>query len=62
MRAVVQGLTAGVQPDNTVAVTAIPPATAAAELAADDLDVPMYWTDGILRRAAALQQTREARG
>ncbi len=62
VRAVVQGLAAAVRPDNTVAVTAIPPATTAAAIAVADLDVPMYRTDGILRRAAALQQTREARG
>jgi NADH-quinone oxidoreductase subunit G len=62
IRASVHGLAAAVQPDNAVAVTAIPPAATAAELALGDLDVPMYRTDGILRRAAALQQTREARG
>lgn len=62
VRAVVHGLAAAVQPDNTVAVTAIPPASTAVAVAAADLDVPMYQTDGILRRAAALQQTREARG
>jgi NADH-quinone oxidoreductase subunit G len=62
VRAVVQGLAAAVRPDNTVAVTAIPPATTAAAIAVADLDVPMYRSDGILRRAAALQQTREARG
>ncbi len=62
VRAVVHGLAAAVQPDNTVAVTAIPPAAPAGAVAASDLDVPMYGTDGILRRAAALQLTREARG
>jgi NADH-quinone oxidoreductase subunit G len=51
-----------VQPDNTVAVTAIPPAAAGAAVAIGDLEVPMYGTDGILRRAAALQQTGAARG
>jgi NADH-quinone oxidoreductase subunit G len=58
----VRALAADVQPDNTVAVTAIPPATTAVSIAATDLDVPMYATDGILRRAAALQQTGDARG
>jgi len=62
VRDVVHAVAATVQPDNTVAVTAIPPAATAAALAVGDLDVPMYGTDGILRRAAALQQTREARG
>ena len=62
IRAVVQTLAAAVQPDNTVAVTAIPPAITAAGIALRDLDVPMYQTDGILRRAVALQQTRVARG
>lgn len=62
IRACVQGLAGTVTPDNTVAVTAIPPATTAADMAVGDLDVPMYGTDGILRRAAGLQQTREARG
>ena len=62
IRAVVQTLAAAVQPDNTVAVTAIPPAITAAGIALRDLDVPMYQTDGILRRAVALQQTQVARG
>jgi NADH-quinone oxidoreductase subunit G len=62
IRASVHDLSGAVLPDNTVAVTAIPPATTAADMAASELDVPMYRTDGILRRAAALQQTREARG
>ncbi|MBL8200579.1 MAG: NADH-quinone oxidoreductase subunit G [Chromatiales bacterium] len=60
--AVVHGIAGAVQPDNTVAVTAIPPAATAVALGPGDLDVPMYRTDGVLRRAAALQQTREARG
>ena len=62
VRVVAEGLAGGVQPDNTVAVTAIPPAATAVATAISDLDVPMYRTDGILRRAAALQETREARG
>jgi len=62
VRAAVQGLVGSIQPDNTVAVTAIPPAASAVATAVSDLDVPMYRTDGILRRAAALQETREARG
>jgi NADH-quinone oxidoreductase subunit G len=62
VRAAVQALAGNLQPDNTVAVTAIPPATTAASIALDDLDVPMYGTDGILRRAGALQLTKVARG
>ena len=62
LRAEVQALTVTVQPDNSVAVTAIPPAATASAIAMDDLDVPMYRTDGILRRATSLQLTREARG
>jgi NADH-quinone oxidoreductase subunit G len=61
IRATVHALAAGVQPDNTVAVTAIPPATTGAGIELRDLDVPMYRTDGILRRAAALQLTQIAR-
>ena len=61
IRAKVHALAAGVQPDNTVAVTAIPPATTAPGIELAELDVPMYRTDGILRRAAALQLTRLAR-
>ncbi len=60
--AAVRALSASVQPDNTVAVTAIPPATLAASLDFSELDVPMYRTDGILRRAPALQLTQVARG
>jgi NADH-quinone oxidoreductase subunit G len=60
VRAAVHALAAAVQPDNTVAVTAIPPALSAAGIALRDLDVPMYRTDGILRRAAALQLTQIA--
>ena len=62
IRSAVHALAGAVQPDNTVAVTAIPPATTAAGIALQDLDVPMYQTDGILRRAVALQQTQVARG
>jgi NADH-quinone oxidoreductase subunit G len=51
-----------VRPDNTVTVSAIPPATTAMEIAPGDLEVPMYGSDAIVRRAAALQMTREARG
>ena len=51
-----------VRPDNTVAVSAIPPATTSTAIALGDLDLPMYHADGILRRATALQQTREACG
>ncbi len=61
IRAKVQALSASVQPDNTVALTAIPPATTAAGIELTELDVPMYRTDGILRRAPALQLTRVAR-
>ncbi len=61
IRAKVHALAAGVEPDNTVAVTAIPPATTAPGIELAELDVPMYRTDGILRRAAALQLTRLAR-
>jgi NADH-quinone oxidoreductase subunit G len=60
--AAVRALSASVQPDNTVAVTAIPPATLSAGLDFSELDVPMYRTDGILRRAPALQLTQVARG
>ena len=60
--AAVRALSANVQPDNTVAITAIPPATLAAALDFSELDVPMYGTDGILRRAPALQLTQVARG
>ena len=62
IREKVHALSASVQPDNTVALTAIPPATTAAGIELAELDVPMYRTDGILRRAAALQLTRLARG
>ena len=58
----VRQVSATVQPDNTVAVTAIPPAVTAAEIVVGDLEVPMYGGDAIVRRAAALQMTREARG
>jgi NADH-quinone oxidoreductase subunit G len=60
--AVVRAVAATVQPDNTVAVTAIPPAVPSADIVVGDLEVPMYGADGIVRRAAALQMTREARG
>ena len=59
--AAVRAVSASVQPDNTVAVTAIPPATPMAGLDLSELDVPMYRTDGILRRAPALQLTQVAR-
>jgi NADH-quinone oxidoreductase subunit G len=60
--AAVRAVATTVQPDNTVAVTAIPPAMTAADIVISDLEVPMYGADGIVRRAAALQMTREARG
>jgi len=60
--AAVRSVAANVKPDNTVTVSAIPPASTAVELAPGDLDVPMYGGDAIVRRAAALQMTREARG
>lgn len=60
--AVVQAVSATVQPDNTVTSTAIPPAATAADITVGDLEVPMYGADGIVRRAAGLQMTREARG
>jgi NADH-quinone oxidoreductase subunit G len=60
IRAAIHALAAGVQPDNTVSVTAIPPATTGASIDLRDLDVPMYRTDGILRRAPALQLTKIA--
>ena len=62
IREEVMALAGEVQPDNTVAVTAIPPATTSAGVELRDLDVPMYQTDGILRRSPALQQTSVARG
>jgi len=62
IRTAVHALAAGVQPDNTVSVTAIPPATTGTGIELSDLDVAMYRTDGILRRAAALQLTQIARG
>ncbi|MDP2325407.1 MAG: molybdopterin-dependent oxidoreductase, partial [Gammaproteobacteria bacterium] len=60
--AAVQAVSAAVQPDNTVTATAIPPAATAVDIVVGDLEVPMYGADGIVRRAAALQMTREARG
>ncbi|MEO8224434.1 MAG: molybdopterin-dependent oxidoreductase, partial [Gammaproteobacteria bacterium] len=62
VRAGAEAAAGQVQPDNTVAVTAIPPASGPAATTLADLDLPMYATDGILRRAGALQLTREARG
>ena len=62
IRAEVKALAGDVQPDNTVSVTAIPPATTSAGVESRDLDVPMYRTDGILRRSPALQLTSVARG
>jgi NADH-quinone oxidoreductase subunit G len=59
--AAVRSICGQVQADNAVPVTAIPPAVATADIVVGDLDVPMYGTDGVVRRAAALQQTREAR-
>ncbi len=58
----VREVAATVQPDNTVSVTAIPPAIGGAEIVLGDLEVPIYGSDAIVRRAAALQMTREARG
>lgn len=62
VRAQAHSVAGEVQPDNTVAVTAIPPAVGGVVTALADLDLPMYGTDGILRRAGALQLTRDARG
>jgi NADH-quinone oxidoreductase subunit G len=62
VRAVAEGIARHVQPDNTVTVTAIPPAATPAAAALADLDLPMYGTDGLLRRAGSLQLTRVARG
>jgi NADH-quinone oxidoreductase subunit G len=58
----VREVAATVRPDNTVSVTAIPPAIGGAEIVLGDLEVPIYGSDAIVRRAAALQMTREARG
>ena len=60
--AAVQGVAGSVTVDNTVHVTAIPPATADPDVTLADLDVPMYQCDALVRRAVSLQQTREARG
>jgi len=60
--AAVRDVSEAVKPDNTVAVSAIPPAATAVKILLSDLDVPMYGSDAIVRRAPALQMTREARG
>ena len=61
VQAELQGQVPAGFPDNAVPATAIPPAAAAPAVEPADLDLPMYGLDGILRRAAALQDTREAR-
>ena len=58
----IRAIAGTVQADNTVPVTAIPPAAPAPAVTVADLAVPMYGTDSVLRRAAALQATRAARG
>ncbi|MEZ5566112.1 MAG: NADH-quinone oxidoreductase subunit NuoG [Gammaproteobacteria bacterium] len=61
VRTVVEGLVTIAEPDNTVPVTAIPPATDPSGIELHELDIPMYSLDGILRRSPGLQDTAEAR-
>ncbi len=58
--AAVRRVAGDIQADNTVAQTAIPPATTPATVSLAELDVPMYQLDALLRRATSLQQTSEA--
>jgi NADH-quinone oxidoreductase subunit G len=58
--AVVQALCASEQPDTAVPITAIPPAGRDAAISVADLKVGLYAQDPLVRRAAALQLTRDA--
>ncbi|SVC93177.1 uncharacterized protein METZ01_LOCUS346031 [marine metagenome] len=51
----------GMQSDNLLSAAASAGADTLAEIPAEDLDVPIYQVDAVVRRAASLQLTRDGR-
>ena len=52
-------LSADVRPDNGIRLDETPATAAAESVAPEDLDVPMYRIDPLVRRAHSLQRTRD---
>jgi NADH-quinone oxidoreductase subunit G len=51
----------GMQSDNLLPAVASARADRLAEISAEDLDVPIYQVDAVVRRAGSLQLTRDGR-